>query len=91
MVGLLAGLVPCIDALALFVFAIGIGNVWYSFLIIIAFSIGLGLMLAIIAFSISSGKNFLHKIGPNFANNFSNFLTLLAGIFLIVMGLSKIF
>ena len=46
MVGLLAGLVPCIDALALFVFAIGIGNVWYSFLIIIAFSIGLGLMLA---------------------------------------------
>ena len=78
MVGLLAGLVPCIDALALFVFAIGIGNVWYSFLIIIAFSL-------------SSGKNFLHKIGPNFANNFSNFLTLLAGIFLIVMGLSKIF
>lgn len=60
-VGFLAGLVPCIDALALFISALSIGNIFYSSLIILAFSFGIGIMLAMIAFSLGSGKNFFHK------------------------------
>jgi ABC-type nickel/cobalt efflux system permease component RcnA len=39
--GLLAGANPCIDALALFIFAITIGNGSYAFAVIIFFSLGL--------------------------------------------------
>ena len=85
-IGFLAGLVPCVDALALFVLAISIGNIFYSSFLILAFSLGIGIMLGIIALSLNSGKNFLHKKWNQFAEKFSHFLTLLAGLFLIIVG-----
>lgn len=59
--GFLAGLNPCVDALVLFIFALSIGNIIFAMIAILAFSLGIGLTLGIIAHTLASGKNFLQK------------------------------
>lgn len=86
-VGMLAGLNPCVDAIILFVFALGIGNIFFASILIIVFSFGIGIMLAIIAFSLNSGKNFFLKNHSLLAQKFSFYTTILMGIILAIIGI----
>lgn len=85
--GIIAWANPCIDALVLFIFAITIGNIGYAILLILSFSIGIGLMLGIIAFFITKWKFLLNKKSEFLAEKINNYLTLFAGIFIIASGI----
>jgi ABC-type nickel/cobalt efflux system permease component RcnA len=84
--GMLAGCNPCIDALALFIFAITIGNGTYAFLMIIFFSLGLWLMLGILALCIKKSKILLQKKSQKFAQRITAHITILSWIAIIIMG-----
>ncbi len=84
--GILAGCNPCIDALALFIFAITIGNGTYAFLMIIFFSLWLWLMLGILALWIKKSKILLQKKSQKFAEKVTAHITILSWIFIIIMG-----
>lgn len=85
--GIIAWANPCIDALLLFTIAISLSNAVYGIILIVAFSLGIGIILGILAFFLSRGKNFLNKKSENFVEKFQNYLTLLAGIFIIFSGI----
>lgn len=89
--GLLAGANPCIDALALFIFAVNIGSAGYAFLTIICFSLGLWLMLAILALLVTQSRVLLEKRSYQFAERISAHITILAGIAIIIMGAYALF
>ena len=83
--GLLAWCNPCIDALALFIFAITIWNAVYALFMILFFSLGLWLMLGIIAFWIKKSKILLEKKSQQFAEKVSAHITILSWIGIILM------
>ncbi len=84
--GILAGANPCIDALALFIFAINIGSARYAFLTIVAFSLGLWLMLAILALVVTKSRVLLERHSQQFAARIIAHITILAGIAIVIMG-----
>jgi ABC-type nickel/cobalt efflux system permease component RcnA len=84
--GFLAGANPCIDALALFIFAITIGNGFYAFGMIICFSLGLWLMLGILSILVKQSQRFLSKKSQSFSEKVSARITLWAGVLIIIMG-----
>lgn len=81
----LAGMNPCIDALALFLLAMSIGDTYYAIMMILLFSAGLGLMLGILAWIISGGKSWLSKKSEYTSEKFSAYMTLYSGIFITLL------
>lgn len=77
------GCIPCIDALILFIFALSIWNIFYSILIIIAFSLWLGIMLGIIAFFVWKWKNILQNKNSNKIKNILNYLIFFMWLYII--------
>lgn len=76
---------PCIDALALFLLAMSIGDTYYAIMMILLFSAGLGLMLGILAWIISGGKSWLSKKSEYTSEKFSAYMTLYSGIFITLL------
>ncbi|RKW23805.1 hypothetical protein D8B46_02710 [Candidatus Gracilibacteria bacterium] len=88
--GIIFGCNPCIDALVLFIFSFSIGNVFYASLIVLAFSLGLSLMLGLIAFLVGKGYKFLSNRSGENIKKILDFLVLGMGIVIIVIGTSGI-
>lgn len=77
---------PCIDALALFLLALSIGDGLYALGVVLAFSLGLGLMLGILATMISRGKSWMRAKSETFTEKFSAYTTLMSGVMIILLG-----
>ncbi|PZM86678.1 hypothetical protein DLH72_00315 [Candidatus Gracilibacteria bacterium] len=88
--GIIFGCNPCIDALVLFIFSFSIGNVFYASLIVLSFSLGLGLMLGLLAYLVGKGYNFLSSKRNNKIQNILDIFILILGIFIIFIGINGI-
>lgn len=88
--GLLAGCNPCIDALALFTFAVSIWNGIYAFFIILFFSLGLWMTLGIISLLVKQSQRLLSDKSKALSEKVSANITFLAGILIVIMGFSGI-
>lgn len=84
--GILAGCNPCIDALVLFIFAIQIGNITYSLLMILCFSLGLGIMLWVLSYIVSKTHIQISKRLPQMSQKIALYITLLWGIIIVTLG-----
>ena len=86
---LVAGIIfwcnPCIDALVLFIFSFSIWNVFYASLIVLAFSLGLSLMLGLIAFLVGRWYKFLSSRSWESIKKILDFLVLWMWIVIIVI------
>ena len=86
---LVAGIIfwcnPCIDALVLFIFSFSIWNVFYASLIVLAFSLGLSLMLGLIAFLVGKWYKFLSSRSWESIKKILDFLVLWMWIVIIVI------
>lgn len=76
---------PCLDALVLFLFALSIWNIKFAILILIAFSLGLWLMLWFIAFFLWKWKKIIFDKKWEKIKKIINFLTLILWILIIII------
>ncbi|WZO99661.1 ABC transporter permease [Isosphaeraceae bacterium EP7] len=81
--GLVAGLVPCWDAISLIVLAEALGRLGLGLILLIAFGLGMGLVLATVAWA--SGRIVPSILGPK--GRGSRALGLAAGLVILGMGL----
>lgn len=76
--------VPCIDALVLFLFALSIWNILYASFIVLAFSLGLWIMLWILAILVWKWYNFISKKNTKIVQKILNILIFILWIFIII-------
>lgn len=55
-------------------------------MMILVFSLGLGLMLGILAWIIGHGKSWLSKKSEKTSEKFSAYITFYSGVFIIILG-----
>lgn len=85
--GILIGANPCIDALAIFVLALGLADALYATVIVGSFSLGLALMLGIIAYTIATSRKMLSAKYAQKAETLSALVTIVAGICIVGFAL----
>lgn len=88
--GILAGLNPCVDALALFVLALSLHDAVYASVIVVAFSLGLALALASLLFLLHYSHHFISKKSSHFAKKMIAGVTFFSGMLLIIFSLIHI-
>jgi nickel/cobalt transporter (NicO) family protein len=88
--GFNAGLNPCLDSLILFSLAISLGLGWLGFWMIVVFSLGLGISLALVGYITSKSLN---KLTTSFSSleRFSVILPIYSSVAIIVLAIINLF
>lgn len=88
--GFNAGLNPCLDSLILFSLSISLGLGWLGFWMIMVFSLGLGISLALVGYITSKSLN---KLTTSFSSleRFSILLPIYSSIAIIVLAIINLF
>jgi len=79
------GIIPCPSAMAVLFAAIAFGKIGYGILMILVFSLGLGVTLVSIGIAILTSRNFLARMEK--ANALFRHLDLVGPVFIIIMGI----
>ncbi len=79
------GIIPCPSAMAVLFAAISLGKVGTGILMVLVFSLGLGITLVAIGIAIITSRNFLVRLEK--ANALFGHLDLVGPVFIIIMGI----
>lgn len=83
--GVAGGIVPCWDAVGLIVLAEALGRLWLAVLLVLAFSLGLGVVLAVLGWS---AHRFRRRVtGGTGAGAWSRWLGVASGLVLSTLGI----
>jgi nickel/cobalt exporter len=86
LLGISSGLTPCADAVLIFLTGISLGQAWLSFWLLLAFSVGLGLSLTVLGWTIGLGLKELRFI--KHTEKIFQWLPILSSVLIIVIGIS---
>lgn len=84
--GISGGLVPCPDAIAILLVAVAINRILFGMALIIAFSLGLALVLITIGIAMVHGSHMVGK--TRLANPFSAYIPAVSALVVLVLGTS---
>lgn len=83
--GISGGLVPCPDAIAILLVAVAINRILFGMLLIVAFSLGLALVLILIGLALVQGARLAAR--NDWLNRFSRYTPIVSALVVSVLGL----
>jgi ABC-type nickel/cobalt efflux system permease component RcnA/Tol biopolymer transport system component len=83
--GVSGGLVPCPDAIAILLVAVAVNRIPLGLLLIVAFSLGLAMVLIVIGIAMVNGMQFISR--NDFVNRFSVYTPTLSALAVLVLGI----
>jgi nickel/cobalt transporter (NicO) family protein len=84
--GFSGGIVPCVDALAIMIVAIGINKIPLGMILIFFFSMGLAAVLVVLGIALVSSKKLFEKYAPSNGSKVSRFLPIISAIIITGIG-----
>ena len=87
--GISGGLVPCPDAIAILLVAVAINRILLGMLLIVAFSVGLALVLILIGIAMVQGMRLVARI--DLLNRFSRYTPLVSAVVVAGLGIGLTF
>lgn len=89
LLGITGGLIPCWDAVAMLVFAMASGRIWFALPLLICFSLGLALVLVALGISVVKSRDWIEgRVGGGAKfDRWTGRIALFSAVLILLMGL----